>query len=86
MIYKDAEFKWDDKWKDAFNYIKVAISRVSVLRSPDFNRDFSLYTFAFDQSLVVVLDPDLCRNTMKYRNTHKCRDAAEIRLHFINNK
>jgi hypothetical protein len=32
------------------------------------------------------LDPDLCRNTMKYRNTHKRRDAAEIRLHFINNK
>jgi ribonuclease HI len=31
-------------------------------------------------------DPDLCRNTMKYRNTHKRRDAVEIRLHFINNK
>ena len=31
-------------------------------------------------------DPDLCRNTMKYRNTHKRRDAAEIILHFINNK
>jgi hypothetical protein len=26
------------------------------------------------------------RNAMKYRNTHKHRDAAEIRLHFINNK
>jgi hypothetical protein len=33
-----------------------------------------------------VVDPDLCRNTMKYINTHKRRDAAEIRLHFINNK
>jgi hypothetical protein len=32
------------------------------------------------------IDPDLCRNTMKYRNTHKCRDAAEVKLHFINNK
>jgi hypothetical protein len=32
------------------------------------------------------LDPDLCRNTMKYINTHKRRDAVEIRLHFINNK
>jgi hypothetical protein len=31
-------------------------------------------------------DPDLCRNTMKYRSTHKRRDAAEIRLHFINKK
>jgi hypothetical protein len=33
-----------------------------------------------------ICDPDLCRNTMKYINTHKRRDAAEIRLHFINNK
>jgi hypothetical protein len=33
-----------------------------------------------------IVGPDLCRNTMKYRNTHKCRDATEIRLHFINNK
>ena len=32
------------------------------------------------------IDPDLCRNTMKYRNTHKHKDAAEIRLHLINNK
>jgi hypothetical protein len=35
---------------------------------------------------VDALDPDLCRNTMKYRNTHKRRDAAEVKLHFINNK
>jgi hypothetical protein len=26
------------------------------------------------------------RNTMKYKNTHKRIYAAEIRLHFINNK
>jgi hypothetical protein len=32
---------------------------------------------------IVKFDPDLCRNTMKYRNTHKRKDAAEIRLHFI---
>jgi hypothetical protein len=31
-------------------------------------------------------DPDLCKNTMKYINTHKYRDVVEIRLHFINNK
>jgi hypothetical protein len=31
-------------------------------------------------------DPDLCRNTMKYRNTHKRRYAVEVELHFINNK
>jgi hypothetical protein len=35
---------------------------------------------------LTILDLDLCRNTMKYMNTHKRRDAAEIRLHFINKK
>ena len=55
MIRKDAKFKWDDERKDAFNNIKAAISRALVLRSPNFNRDFFLYTFASDQSLAVVL-------------------------------
>jgi hypothetical protein len=31
-------------------------------------------------------DLDLCRNTMKYINTHKSRDVVEIKLHFINKK
>jgi hypothetical protein len=55
MIHKDAEFKWDDERKGAFSNIKAAISRAPVLRSPDFNRDFFLYTFASDQSLAAVL-------------------------------
>jgi predicted metallo-beta-lactamase superfamily hydrolase len=55
MIHKDVKFKWDDERKYAFNNIKVAISRALVLRSPDFNRDFFLYTFSSDKSLAVVL-------------------------------
>jgi len=55
MICKDAKFKWDDERKDAFNNIKAAISQALVLWSPDFNRDFFLYTFASDQSLAAVL-------------------------------
>jgi hypothetical protein len=35
--------------------IKTAISQAPVLRSPDFSKDFFLYTFAFDQSLAAVL-------------------------------
>jgi hypothetical protein len=55
MIHKDVEFKWDDEWKKAFNNIKIAISQAPVLRSPNFNKDFFLYTFASDQSLAGVL-------------------------------
>ena len=55
MIRKDVEFKWDYERKDAFNNIKAVISQASVLQSPDFNRDFSLYMFSSNQSLVAVL-------------------------------
>jgi hypothetical protein len=55
MIHKDDEFKWDDEQKNTFNKIKAAISWALVLRSPDFNRGFNLYTFSSDQSLDAVL-------------------------------
>jgi hypothetical protein len=55
MIHKDSKFKWDDDRKDAFKNIKSTISPAPVLRSPDFNRDFKLYTFTSDQSLAAVL-------------------------------
>jgi len=55
MIRKDSEFKWDDEWKDAFNNIKASISRAPVLWSPNFNRDFNMYSFSSNQLLVVVL-------------------------------
>ena len=34
----------------------------------------------------LVVDPDLCKNTLKYINRNKHRDAAEIKVHFINIK
>jgi hypothetical protein len=55
MIRKDAKFKWDDERKKAFNDIKTTISQAPVLRSPDFNKYFFLYTFTFVQSLAAFL-------------------------------
>jgi hypothetical protein len=55
IIHKDVEFEWDDEWKKAFINIKTRISQALVLRSPDFNKDFFLYTFASNQSLAAVL-------------------------------
>jgi hypothetical protein len=55
MIRKDVEFKWDDEQNKAFSDIKTAISQAPMLRSPDFNKYFFLYTFSSDQSLAAVL-------------------------------
>ena len=41
--------------KIAFNYIKVEISHAPSLRSPDFEKDFILYTFSSDNSLATML-------------------------------
>ena len=76
--------------------------KLGKIHMPSRGNRFSLLVFKGSHLLVIIIDninnsafqflcrkesdPDLCRNTMKYKNTHKRRDAAEIRLHFINNK
>ena len=49
------QFKWTNVEKLAFNDIKVAIAHAPSLRSPDFENDFIMYTFASDNSLASVV-------------------------------
>ena len=55
MIKKSAQFKYTDLEKGAFNKIKVTIAQAPSLKSPNFEKDFILYTFASDNSLAAVL-------------------------------
>ena len=55
MIKKNATFKWNQPEKEAFDQIKKAIAEAPSLQSPDFDRDFSLYTFTSNSSLAAVL-------------------------------
>jgi len=55
MIKKDIDFKWGVKEKESFSSIKEAIMQASSLMSPDYDKDFILYTFASDMSCDVVL-------------------------------
>ena len=41
--------------KNAFSNIKTSISHAPSLKSPNFEKDFILYTFASDDSLAAVL-------------------------------
>jgi hypothetical protein len=73
MICKYVKFKWDDERNNAFNDIKNSIYQAPVLRSPDFNKDFFLYTFASDQSLAAVLtqkDDDNNEDLMSFMSTN----------------
>jgi hypothetical protein len=55
MIKKDVHLKWTSIEKDAFENIKAAIAVAPSLQSPNFTKDFLLYTFDFDHSLAIML-------------------------------
>jgi hypothetical protein len=55
MIKKDVVFKWGSQENQAFHAIRQAITEAPSLMSPDFSKDFTLYTFASDRSYVAVL-------------------------------
>ena len=55
LVKKDVPFEWSDEQKNAFTEIQKAIAEAPSLMSPDFRKDFILYTFAIDFSYVAVL-------------------------------
>ena len=55
MVKQSVQFKWADVEKISFNDIKETITHALSLRSPDFEKDFIMYTFALYNSLAAVL-------------------------------
>ena len=55
MVKQSVQFKWTDVEKTAFSKIKTSIAHAPSLKSPNFEKDFILYTFASDDSLATVL-------------------------------
>ena len=55
MIKKNSVFKWGYKEKEVFDAIKQAIINAPALNTPDFSKDFILYTLATETSYAAVL-------------------------------
>ena len=55
MVKQNAQFKWTETEKNAFSKIKTVVAHAPSLKSPDFDKDFIMYTFASDDSLAAVL-------------------------------
>ena len=55
MVKKNAQFKWTDIERNAFSKIKTVVAHAPSLKIPYFDKDFVLYTFAYDDSLATVL-------------------------------
>jgi hypothetical protein len=46
LLKKDVKFEWNDESKRAFKQIKTAICEASVLVSPDYEKEFQIFSFA----------------------------------------
>ena len=55
MIKNGSSFSWEGREKKSFIRIREAIAEAPALVSPDFKKDFILYTFASDISYAAVL-------------------------------
>lgn len=54
MLEEDATIQWTVEAK-SFEDIKLALTKTLALISPKFDRDFILFSFAFEHTIVVVL-------------------------------
>ena len=55
LLKKDGKFEWMDEGKDSFKSIKYAISMSPVLISPDYSKEFQIFSFALEDTIVGFL-------------------------------
>ena len=55
MINKDSNYRWMKERKEEFAKIKEAIVKDPTLRSPDIDKEFILYTFVSNYSIVLMV-------------------------------
>jgi hypothetical protein len=55
MIKKGNEVKWTAEPRESFVQIKGALIEAPVLISPDYSKDFLIFSFAFCDTIAVVL-------------------------------
>ena len=55
MLKKDFEIKWEDRSKDSFAAIKLALTEAPVLISPNFEKKKLTFSYASEETIAVVL-------------------------------
>jgi hypothetical protein len=55
MLRKDAEIKWIPEAKEFFENIKQALVQAPILISPNHSKEFMIFSFASEDTIVVVL-------------------------------
>jgi hypothetical protein len=55
MLNKDSEMKWTIEAKESFERVKKDISEASVLASPEYTKEFLIFSFTSEHTIAVVL-------------------------------
>ena len=55
LLKKDVKFEWDSEGNESFRNIKYFIARSLVLTSPDYSKEFQIFSFASEDTIVEVL-------------------------------
>ena len=55
MLNKDLSIKWTIEAKQSFEEIKMASTRTPILINPQFDRNFIIFSFASEHTIVAVL-------------------------------
>jgi hypothetical protein len=55
MLKKDTKIKWKADSKQSFEQVKQSLTQAPVLISPDYTKDFSLFSFSSEHTIATVL-------------------------------
>ena len=55
MLNKDSDVKWTTEARASFEEIKKAITEAPILVSPDFTKEFKIFSFASEHTIATVL-------------------------------
>jgi hypothetical protein len=55
MLRKDSEIKWTTEAHDSFDKIKKALTEAPVLVSPDYSKDFLIFSFSYFDTVATIL-------------------------------
>jgi hypothetical protein len=64
MLKKDAKIKWNTEAKQSFEQVKHALTQAPVLIIPDYSKDFYIFSFASEHTIVAIL---LQKNSEGYK-------------------
>jgi hypothetical protein len=70
LLKKDAKFEWTNEGRNAFKSIKDAIGKPPVLIIPNYLKDFQIFSFALEDTILGVL-------------LHKNEEGQELPISFM---